>query len=235
MPRFWPARRKKTWMQTCPPSAWAAKMSASSIDGRLIDWCDWMCASARMRSRSTAACSNCRSPDAFSMRCDSACWTSRLRPPRKSRTSLDDRVVLGLLDAADAGRRAALDLVLQAGPRAGREHAVGAGAQREGALQGVERAVDRGGRGERAEILVARLARAAVLGELRPFGVAADDDVGERLVVAQQHVEARPEALDQVVLEQQRLGLAVGDRRTPWSRVAETMRISRVASRVGWV
>ena len=80
-----------------------------------------------------------------------------------------------------------------------------------------------------------RVAHAAVLGELRPFGVAADDDVGERLVVAQQHVEARPEALDQVVLEQQRLGLAAGDRRTPWSAVADTMRIRRVASRVGWV
>ena len=134
-----------------------------------------------------------------------------MRPPRKSRTSPTMVSYSGLSMRPDAGRRAALDLVLQAGPRAGREHAVRAGAQREGALQRVERAVDRGGRGERAEILVARLARAAVLGELRPFGVAADDDVGERLVVAQQHVEARPEALDQVVLEQQGLGLAVGD------------------------
>ena len=131
---------------------------------------------------------------------------------QKAAHLVDDGVVLGLVDAADAGRRAALDLVLQAGPGARREHAVRAGAQREGALQGVERAVDRGGRGEGAEILVGRVAHAAVLGELRPFGVAADDDVGKRLVVAQQHVEARPEALDQVVLEQQRLGLAAGDR-----------------------
>ena len=125
---------------------------------------------------------------------------------------VDHGVVFGLGDAADARRRAALDLVLQAGPRARREDAVGTRAQREGALQGVERAIDGGRRGEGAEILVAGLAHAAVLGELRPFGVAADDDVGERLVVAQQHVEARPEALDQVVLEQQRLGLAAGDR-----------------------
>ena len=140
---------------------------------------------------------------------------------------VDDGAVLGLVDAADAGRRAALDLVLQAGPGAGREHAVRAGAQREGALQRVERAVDRGGRGEGAEILVARVAHAAVLGELRPFGVAADDDVGERLVVAQQHVEARPEALDQVVLEQQGLGLAVGDRELH-GRGADTMRMQAV-------
>ena len=133
-------------------------------------------------------------------------------PAQEAAHLVDDGAVLGLVDAADAGRRAALDLVLQAGPGAGREHAVGAGAQREGALQGIERAVDRGGRGEGAEILVLRVAHAAMLGELRPFGVAADDDVGERLVVAQQHVEARLEALDQVVLEQQGLGLAAGDR-----------------------
>jgi len=56
---------------------------------------------------------------------------------------VDDGGVLGLVDAADARRRAALDLVLQAGPRARGEHAVGAGAQRKGALQGIERAVDR--------------------------------------------------------------------------------------------
>ncbi len=133
-------------------------------------------------------------------------------PTQEAAHLLDDRGVLVLFDAPHARRRAALDLVLQAGPGARREHAVGTGAQREGALQRVERAVDRSGRGERPEVLVAGLARAAVLGELRPFGVAADDDIGKRLVVAQQHVEARPEALDQVVLEQQRFGLAVGDR-----------------------
>ena len=37
--------------------------------------------------------------------------------------------------------------------------------------------------------------------------VARDEDVGERLVVAHQHVEARAEALDEVGFEQQRLGL----------------------------
>jgi len=145
------------------------------------------------------------------MRFDRVCWTSRLRPPRNPRTSSTMASYSGLLDAADAGRRTALDLVLQAGPCAGREDAIRAGAQRKGALQRVERAVDRGGRRERPEILVGRTARPAVLGELRPFGVATDHDVGERLVVAQQHVEARHEALDQVVLEEQRLGFAVGD------------------------
>ena len=37
---------------------------------------------------------------------------------QKAAHLVDDGVVLGLVDAADAGRRAALDLVLQAGPRA---------------------------------------------------------------------------------------------------------------------
>ncbi len=37
--------------------------------------------------------------------------------------------------------------------------------------------------------------------------VAGDHDIGKRLVVAQKHVEARPQALDQVGFEQQRLGL----------------------------
>ena len=177
----------------------------------LIDWCDWMWASARMRSRSTAAPSNSSAAEAWSMRCDKRLLDFAVAAAQEAAHLVDDARTR-LVDAADAGRRAALDLVLQAGPRARGEHAVGAGAQRKGALQGIERAVDRGGRGEGAEILVARLARAAMLGELRPFGVAADHDVGKRLVVAQQHVEARPEALDQVVLEQQRLGLAAGDR-----------------------
>ena len=42
--------------------------------------------------------------------------------------------------------------------------------------------------------------------------VARDEDVGKRLVVAHQHIEARPEALDKVGFEKQRLGLgADGD------------------------
>ena len=65
--------------------------------------------------------------------------------PQETADVLDDGVVLGLLDSADAGRGAALDLELQAGPGARGKDAVRTGAQREGALQGVERAVDRGG------------------------------------------------------------------------------------------
>ena len=46
-----------------------------------------------------------------------------------------------------------------------------------------------------------------MLQDRRRVMVAGQQDVGERLVVAQQHVVARPELLDQVRLEQQRLGL----------------------------
>ena len=39
--------------------------------------------------------------------------------------------------------------------------------------------------------------------------ILAQQDEGEAFVVAQQHVVGRPEALDQLRLEQQRLGLGV--------------------------
>ncbi len=128
------------------------------------------------------------------------------------------RVVLGR-HAADARRAAALDLVQQAGAGARGERAVGARAQQERALQRIERAVHRAGRGERAVIDSAFVARAAVLDDARPALRAlerrarsggGDVDVGERLVVAQQHVVARLQALDEVRFEQQRLDLGVG-------------------------
>ena len=38
-----------------------------------------------------------------------------------------------------------------------------------------------------------------------------DQDIGERFVVAQQHIEARPQTLDQIGFEQQRFGLGAGN------------------------
>jgi hypothetical protein len=49
--------------------------------------------------------------------------------------------------------------------------------------------------------------RTAMLENLRRPVIRGDQDIGKRFVVAQQHVEARPQALDQIGLEQQRLGL----------------------------
>ena len=98
----------------------------------------------------------------------------------------------------------------QARPRAALEEAVGAGAQQERALQRRDGAVHRPDRGERAVIVAVAVARAAVLEDLRRPVVGGDQDVGERLVVAQQHVEARAQPLDQIGFEQQRLGLGLG-------------------------
>ena len=109
---------------------------------------------------------------------------------------------------ADAGRRAALDLVLQARPGTRAEDAVAAAAQRERLEQRVQRVVDRTGRCERPEILGLRALGAAMLADQRELVAVAQGDVGEALVVAQDDVERRPVALDQVGLEQQRLDLA---------------------------
>ena len=90
------------------------------------------------------------------------------------------------------------------------EKAVRAGAQQERALQRRDGAVDRPHRSERPVVAALSRARAAVLEDLRRPMVRGDDDVGKRLVVAQQHVEARAQPLDQIGFEQQRLGLGRG-------------------------
>jgi ribosomal protein L30/L7E len=50
----------------------------------------------------------------------------------------------------------------------------------------------------------------AMLAQLRRVVIAADHDLWEALVVAQQHVEARLQRLDQVDLEQQGVGFGAG-------------------------
>jgi hypothetical protein len=118
-------------------------------------------------------------------------------------------VVLGR-DQVHAGPAAAADLVQQAGTRAVVEDAVLAGAQLEHLLQQLHRFLDRPGARERTEVLVLLVQRAAVIGHAR--GVAARDlQVGIGLIVAEQDVVARLEGLDQVVFQDQGLGLAVRD------------------------
>ena len=135
------------------------------------------------------------------------------------RAALAAQERLGLVDQAavvlqrhqpDAGGGAAADLVQHARPGAALVDAVGARPQQERLLQGVEGAGDRPGAGEGAEVVALDRVGAAVLAQLGGGVLAADDDLGERLVVAQQHVEARLERLDQVDLEQQGVGLGAG-------------------------
>ena len=118
--------------------------------------------------------------------------------------------IAGEIDLAGAGTRAAADLIEQAGPGAAFEEAVGAGADQKRALQRRDGAVDGAGVRERPEIAPGPRLRAAMLEDLRRPMVAGDQDIGKRLVVAQLHVEARPQLLDQIGLEQQRLGLGRG-------------------------
>ena len=94
------------------------------------------------------------------------------------------RGIVGLGDLADAGGRAALDLVLQAGARAALEHGVGAVAQLEHPLQLPQRPVDRTRRRERAVIAALVAPRAAMLADHR-IVVGRHEDVGKALVVAQ--------------------------------------------------
>ena len=109
-----------------------------------------------------------------------------------------------------ARRRAPLDLVEQARTGAALEDGIRARTQKEGALQCVDRARHRAGRRERSEVTALTRARPAMLGKLRGGVIAGDHDVGERLVVAKQHVVARTKALDKVGLKQQRFGLGAG-------------------------
>ena len=98
----------------------------------------------------------------------------------------------------------------QTRPRARLEKRIRAGAQQEGALQRIDGAVDRAGVGEGPVIVPWPRARAAMLEDLRRPVVGRDQDERKRLVVAQQHVEARPKPLDQVGFEQERFGLGLG-------------------------
>ena len=118
--------------------------------------------------------------------------------------------VAGEIDFAGAWAGAALDLIEQARPGPALEEGIGAGADQEGALQRVDGAADGAGRRERTEIVARPRLRATVLQDLRRPVIAGQKDVRERFVVAQLHVEARAELLDQVGFEQQRFGLGRG-------------------------
>ncbi|MNI26158.1 hypothetical protein D3C73_798450 [compost metagenome] len=124
---------------------------------------------------------------------------------------VDQFAVVLQRDQAGARGRAALDLMQHAGAGAGLVDAVRAGPQQEGLLQGVQRVVDRPGRGEGAEIVAGHGVGAAMLAHLGRAVVAADHQFGEGLVVAQQDVEARLQLLDEVGFEQQGLGLGRRD------------------------
>ena len=113
-------------------------------------------------------------------------------------------------DFAGARRRAALDLVEQAGPGAVGVKTVRAGAQEKRPLERVQGSEHRAGAGERPEIIAGERARAAMLDQPRRGMAGADENIGEALVVAQRHIVAGLELLDEIGLEQQRFGVRFG-------------------------
>jgi hypothetical protein len=75
---------------------------------------------------------------------------------------------------------------------------------------------------------------AAMLGQLRPVMVGGDQDEGEGLVVAEQNVVARPQSLDQIGLQQQRLDLGMGRHHFDRPRIGDHSQGPRVqAGRLG--
>ena len=133
-----------------------------------------------------------------------------------ARQEVDDRVdvatVLLAVDVADAGRPAALDVVVEAGV-AGAPARLGPLARPvlEQLAQQVERLPHPLGARKRPE--VGAVGSVTLAGEVDAgvVLVEADADVGIGLVVAQADVEARPVALDEVLLREQGLGLVCSD------------------------
>jgi hypothetical protein len=131
---------------------------------------------------------------------------------------VDDRVdvaaVLLPADVLDAGRPAALDVVVEAGAAGAAARLLAlAGAELEELAEQVERLPDPLGAGEGAEVGAAGAVLLAGEVDPRVVLVEADADVGVGLVVPQADVEARPVALDEALLGQQRLRLVGGDQR----------------------
>ena len=133
-------------------------------------------------------------------------------PRQEVHDRLDVAPVLLAVDVADAGRLAALDVVVEAGhARAPPRLRALAGAVLEELAQQVEGLAHPPGAGERPEVHAPRAVALAGEVDARELLVEADPDVRIRLVVAQPDVEPRPVALDELLLGEQRLGLGLGD------------------------
>ena len=110
------------------------------------------------------------------------------------------------VDQPDTGRRAAPDLVQQAGTRPVAEHRVLAGPKAKHLLQRLDALAHRAGIRERPVERVLAVERPAMEAEPRK-PVAGDHQVRIGLVVAEEDVVARRKRLDQVAFEEERLPL----------------------------
>ena len=126
--------------------------------------------------------------------------------------AVDDLAVLGRRDRADAGREAAVDVVVEArDARMPTRFRPLARPEAEGAVEDVERLAHLLGRRVGAEVHDAPAVALAGEHHARVLVTDGDRDVRVGLVVAQPHVERRPVALDQALLEMERLALGLGD------------------------
>ena len=120
--------------------------------------------------------------------------------------------VLGVIlggDKADAGTAAAVDLVQQTGPGAVGEDRILAGAQVEGLLQQVDGVPHHRGCREGAVVVGLAVRSAAEEGQAREL-IPGQLHIGVGLVVPEEDVEGRVQALDEVVFQQQGFGLGAG-------------------------
>ena len=124
---------------------------------------------------------------------------------------LDNLGVLFLAGQAGAGSDAAVNVILEAGPRIGPRNPLGAGAVGEQLLDQVHGLADAAGAGEWPEVTGAILVDPSrdvhpgkILGQVHL-------QVGIGLIVLETDVEVGPVALDERVLKDERLGLGVRD------------------------
>ena len=95
---------------------------------------------------------------------------------------------------------------MQTGARARLELGIRTIAQQKGLLQLIERSVHRPRAGKWAKIAAFFFARAAVLFDLWKRMVFADQNIGEALIITQQHIVLGLKLFDEVLFQKQRLG-----------------------------
>ena len=189
---------------------------------------------ARRRLRSSVACSNSSAAAAARMRASRSRSIAREAAREEVDHAVDALAVVLPGDVADAGRLAALDVVVEARAAAAPPRLrTRAGAEHEHLREHLERRAHALGVGVRAE--VGASGAVALAGEVHARIVLVERDRDERigLVVAQADVEARPVLLDEALLGQQRLGLGGHDDAFDVLDAGDHLRVAGAARHLG--
>ena len=195
-----------------PAATWTPKTSTSSpVTEESLR--RWLIASTSARvSRSSAARSNSWASEAPHIDRLEVAGELVVAAGEEERGALHRARVLGVGGQPGHARaQATVHVVVEAGPRQRAVDRDAADPHLEQLLHQLDRLPRQSARQEGPEVVAAVVADAAGEGDAR-VGVAHRQlQVGIGLVVAEQDVVAGPLALDPVVLQQQRLGLGVGD------------------------